>query len=113
MHENLGSLGSDVIGHERGDHDTSAVTDYRQRNHSKNQEPSQRHTPLRKIAVSRGQGNARGSDWKPPGSVLEGDVQQRMFSEYGFLILFERRWEGSSDPARVYAPLDASLRRFR
>ncbi|MGE5113477.1 MAG: FG-GAP-like repeat-containing protein [Acidobacteriaceae bacterium] len=57
--------------------------------------------------------NARGPDWKPAGSVLEGDVQRRMFSESGFLTLFERQWDGTSDPVRAYAQLDAYLRRFR
>jgi len=57
--------------------------------------------------------NARGPDWKPSGSVLEGDVQHRMFSEAGFLTLFERQWDGSSDSTRAYAPLDAYLRHYR
>lgn len=57
--------------------------------------------------------NARGSDWKPSGSVLEGDVQRRMYSESGFLNLFERQWDGSPDPTRAYRPLDAYLRRLR
>jgi hypothetical protein len=42
--------------------------------------------------------NARGPDWKPSGSVLEGDVQRRMNSQSGFLNLFERQWDGSQDP---------------
>lgn len=57
--------------------------------------------------------NARGPDWKPSGSVLEGDVQHRMYSESGFLNLFERQWDGSPDPTRAYAQLDAYLRRLR
>jgi tetratricopeptide (TPR) repeat protein len=56
---------------------------------------------------------ARGPDWKPSGSVLEGDVQQRMYSESGFLNVFERQWDGSRDLAQVYAPLEAYLRRLR
>jgi tetratricopeptide (TPR) repeat protein len=56
---------------------------------------------------------ARGPDWKPAGSVLEGDVQRRMYSESGFLNVFERQWDGASDPSRAYAPLDAYLRRLR
>ena len=53
--------------------------------------------------------NARGPDWKPTGSVPEGNVQQRMFSESGFLTVFEQQWEGSPDPSRAYASLDAYL----
>ncbi|MBS1851418.1 MAG: VCBS repeat-containing protein [Acidobacteria bacterium] len=57
--------------------------------------------------------NARGRDWKPIGSALEGDVQHRMYSESGFLNVFEQQWDGSPDPTRVFAPLDAYLLRFR
>jgi tetratricopeptide (TPR) repeat protein len=57
--------------------------------------------------------NALGSDWKPSGSVLEGDVQHRMFSESGFLGLFEQQWDGTSNPSSAYARLDTYLRRFR
>jgi tetratricopeptide (TPR) repeat protein len=57
--------------------------------------------------------NARGPDWKPAGSALEGDVRHRMYSESGFLTVFEREWDGSPDPTRAYKPLDAYLHRFR
>jgi tetratricopeptide (TPR) repeat protein len=57
--------------------------------------------------------NARGRDWKPAGSALEGDVQHRMYSESGFLNVFEQQWDGSSDLTRSYAQLDAYLRRLR
>jgi len=57
--------------------------------------------------------NARGRDWKPAGSALEGDVQNRMYSESGFLNVFEEQWDGSPDPSRVFAPLDAYLRRLQ
>jgi hypothetical protein len=57
--------------------------------------------------------NVRGPDWKPFGSVLEGDVQHRMYSESGFLNVFEQQWDGSQDLVRAYAPLDAYLRRLR
>src|SRR5215469_13373041 len=57
--------------------------------------------------------NARGPDWKPAGSVLEGDVQHRMYSESGFLNVFEQQWDGSEDLAQAYAPLDTYLRRTR
>jgi tetratricopeptide (TPR) repeat protein len=63
-----------------------------------------------KLKVAR---NARGPDWKPSGAVLEGDVRQRMYSESGFLNVFEQQWDGSPDPARAYAPLDAYLRSLR
>jgi enediyne biosynthesis protein E4 len=57
--------------------------------------------------------NARGRDWKPAGSALEGDVQRRMYSESGFLSVFEQQWDGSPDVTGSYAQLDAYLRRFR
>jgi tetratricopeptide (TPR) repeat protein len=53
-----------------------------------------------------------GPDWKPSGAVLEGDVQHRMYSESGFLGLFEQQWDGSLNPAYAFAQLDAYLRRF-
>jgi TolA-binding protein len=55
---------------------------------------------------------ARGPDWKPSGSVLEGDVQHRMYSESGFLNVFEQQWDGSPEIASAYGQLDAYLRRF-
>jgi tetratricopeptide (TPR) repeat protein len=57
--------------------------------------------------------SALGPDWKPSGSVLEGDVRQRMYSESGFLGLFEQQWDGSTNPVRAYAQLDTYLRRLR
>jgi tetratricopeptide (TPR) repeat protein len=57
--------------------------------------------------------NALGPDWKPSGSVLEGDVQHRMYSESGFLGLFEQQWDGSPNPTMAYARLDTYLRRLR
>ena len=65
---------------------------------------------LEKLGSAR---QARGPDWKPAGSVLEGDVQRRMYSESGFLNVFERQWDGVSDPSRAYAALDGYLRRLR
>lgn len=56
---------------------------------------------------------ARGPDWKPHGAALEGDVQRRMYSESGFLTVFEQQWDGTPDLTRAYAPLDAYLRRLR
>jgi enediyne biosynthesis protein E4 len=57
--------------------------------------------------------NARGPDFKPAGAALEGDVRRLMYSESGFLNLFERQWDGSPDPKRAYAQLDAYLRTLR
>jgi len=68
------------------------------------------HEALEKLSSAR---NARGPDWKPAGSVLEGDVQRRMYSESGFLNVFERQWDGAPDPTRAYTPLDAYLHRLR
>jgi enediyne biosynthesis protein E4 len=56
---------------------------------------------------------ALGPDWKPTGSVLEGDVRKRMFSESGFLGVFAEQWNGQSDPTIAYAGLDAYIRRLR
>jgi hypothetical protein len=55
---------------------------------------------------------ARGRDWKPVGSVAEGDVHQRMFRESGFLNVFEEQWNGSLPPDNAYAALDAYVRPF-
>ena len=51
--------------------------------------------------------NARGRDRKPAGSVLEGEVQHRMYSESGFLNVFEQQWDGSPVLKRAYGQLDA------
>jgi hypothetical protein len=56
--------------------------------------------------------NARGRDWKPNGSVLEGDVRQRMYSESGFLSVFVDEWNGSVDPKSAYNKLGVYLRAF-
>ena len=53
---------------------------------------------------------ARGKNWKPPGSVHEGDVKQRMFNEAGFLTVFEQEWTGGTDPKTAYARLAGYLR---
>jgi tetratricopeptide (TPR) repeat protein len=55
---------------------------------------------------------ALGPDWKPTGTVLEGDVRQRMFSEAGFLGIFEQQWNGSSDPGASFRELDRYLSRI-
>lgn len=56
---------------------------------------------------------ARGRDWKPSGAALEGDVRQRMYSESGFLSVFEQQWDGTADLSRAYGALDSYLSRFR
>lgn len=56
---------------------------------------------------------ARGHDWKPAGSVLEGDVHRRMYSESGFLNVFEQQWDGGEDPTRAYAQLNTYMLRLR
>jgi enediyne biosynthesis protein E4 len=52
---------------------------------------------------------ARGPDWKPAGSVLEGDVHRRMYRESGFLNVFEQQWDGKGNSVSAYAPLEAYL----
>jgi tetratricopeptide (TPR) repeat protein len=54
-------------------------------------------------------GNARGKDWKPSGAVAEGDVKRQMHRESGFLTVFEQRWNGDTNPASAYAPMDRYL----
>ena len=53
-----------------------------------------------------------GPDWKAAGSVMEGDVRRRMYSESGFLGVFVEQWDGSATPSSAYAGLDAYLRRL-
>ena len=55
--------------------------------------------------------NARGNDWKPAGTVAEGDVRAHMHSEGSVLSSFWDRWDGSPDPATVYAAMDGALKR--
>lgn len=56
---------------------------------------------------------ALGPDWKPAGSVLEGDVRRRMYSESGFLGVFAQQWNGDTRPSIAYAGLEAYLHRLR
>jgi enediyne biosynthesis protein E4 len=56
---------------------------------------------------------ALGPDWKPAGSVLEGDVRRRMYSESGFLGVFAQQWDGDSNPSLAFAPLGTYLRHLR
>jgi tetratricopeptide (TPR) repeat protein len=53
--------------------------------------------------------DARGKDWKPRGSVSEGDVRARMFAEAGFLSPFWDSWDGSTDPSCAFRALGGFL----
>ncbi|MCP3959427.1 MAG: tetratricopeptide repeat protein [bacterium] len=52
---------------------------------------------------------ARGEDWKPEGTVAEGDVLGRMHREETPLAEYWAAWDGTQDPAVAYGPLDAHL----
>ena len=71
------------------------------------------HNSMEATAMLAATRSARGKDWKPAGSVLEGDVQHRMYSEAGFLSIFEKQWTGSGDAPHAYAPLHNYLLRFQ
>jgi len=68
-----------------------------------------RHDSKTAAAMLEAARKARGPDWKPAGSVLEGDVKARMYSESGFLGVFERQWDGVSSPDRAFRDLAAWL----
>ena len=57
--------------------------------------------------------NARGKDWKPSGSVAEGDVKHHMYNESGFLAAFEQAWDGLPKPAAAFHALDGYLSTLR
>jgi len=52
---------------------------------------------------------ARGPDWKPKGSALEGDVARRMHAEGALLARFWEQWDGRPDPSAAFGRLDAFL----
>ena len=52
---------------------------------------------------------ARGEEWKPEGSVAEGDVGSRMHREVTPLSLHWESWNGTPDPQTAFADLDAYL----
>lgn len=52
---------------------------------------------------------ARGPEWKPKGSVHEGDVQQRMHEETSLLASYADRWDGQQDPRAAFAALQGRL----
>ncbi len=70
-----------------------------------------RHDDRQAAALLSQAHHALGPDWKPAGTVLEGDVRRRMYSESGFLGVFAQQWDGSSNPSLAYTWLDAYLRR--
>ena len=72
-----------------------------------------RHDSHQTSAMLAAARTARGPDWKPVGSILEGDVQHQMYRESGFLNIFEGAWDGSPDPKLAYAKLDGYLSRVR
>jgi hypothetical protein len=51
---------------------------------------------------------ARGPEWKPEGSVAEGDVARRMHQDETPLSRFWQTWDGRDDPAAL-APLHEHL----
>lgn len=71
------------------------------------------HDMRRSSAMLASARKTRGPGWKPTGAALEGDVHQRMYSESSFLNIFEESWDGSGEPARAYAKLDAFLAKLR
>jgi hypothetical protein len=56
---------------------------------------------------------ALGKDWQPKGATSEGDVQQKQHVETTPLTRFWERWDGTAEPARTFAPLDAFLQSKR
>jgi enediyne biosynthesis protein E4 len=52
---------------------------------------------------------ARGADWKPKGSVAEGDVRRRMFQDSGFLTQYWEAWDGTPRPDRSFTALQKAL----
>ncbi|MBL8222203.1 MAG: hypothetical protein JNL62_23405 [Bryobacterales bacterium] len=52
---------------------------------------------------------ARGPEWKPKGSVNEGDVQHRMHEDTSLLGSYAEAWDGKSDPSRAFNSLSRRL----
>jgi hypothetical protein len=53
---------------------------------------------------------ARGKEWKPKGSVGEGDARLQMYTSATCLSALWENWDGSADPARVFRSVDVYLR---
>ena len=51
----------------------------------------------------------RGEDWKPEGTVAEGDVAQRMHKEVSPLSIYWEQWDGGLDPDLAFSDLDRYL----
>ena len=56
---------------------------------------------------------ARGPEWKPAGSVAEGDVKRRMDRDAGLLAPFWQEWPGTLEPDAAFAKLDGYLQSRR
>ncbi|MCP4660400.1 MAG: tetratricopeptide repeat protein [bacterium] len=56
---------------------------------------------------------ARGEEWKPEGTVAEGDVARRMHREETPLARFWKGWDGGVDAASTFDSLDSFLRKPR
>ena len=54
-----------------------------------------------------------GPEWKPKGSVAEGDVKQRMDRDAGLLAPFWQAWSGTPDPDAAFAKLESYLQSRR
>lgn len=54
---------------------------------------------------------ALGPDWQPKGATSEGDVKRQQHLETSPLANCWRRWDGTLDPAAVFADLDRRLAR--
>ena len=54
--------------------------------------------------------NARGEDWKPAGTMAEGDVRARMYTEGSILSSTWETWNGNTDPGTTYAQVDRAIR---
>jgi len=51
----------------------------------------------------------RGEDWKPEGTVAEGDVASRMHKEVSPLSIYWEQWDGALDPDLAFEPLATYL----
>ena len=56
---------------------------------------------------------ALGKEWQPRGATSEGDVKKKQHVENTPLTHFWESWDGSTEPARSFAKLDASLKKQR
>ncbi|HKW97063.1 MAG TPA: FG-GAP-like repeat-containing protein [Bryobacteraceae bacterium] len=56
--------------------------------------------------------NARGKDWKPAGSVAEGDVRTRMHAESSVLSTLWESWDGNIDPRTAFQHSDRLIKKL-